>query len=101
MKGPAAGGAGGSRRGGGRAGAGPPRGGRRGAPLAGFQPLFGVGEGGAVVGGEDEDADAVGAVAVQSLADGDDVAQGLAHLLLVEEEPAVVEPVADKGLDAG
>ena len=51
------------------------------------------------MGGQHEDAHAVRAVLLQALADRDDVAEGLAHLLFAQCQPAVVYPVLHERAD--
>ena len=63
-----------------------------------FQVLLVIVEGAAVVTGEDEIPHLLRPVAVEDLADGEEVAQGLGHLLLVDAHEAVVHPDLDEGL---
>ncbi len=54
-------------------------------------------DGGTVVGGEDEEAQHFGVVSLENVANGEEVAEGLAHLLMIDIDKAVVQPVLDKG----
>ena len=58
----------------------------------------GVVERAAVVRAQDEEAHHLGVVLLQHLADGEEVAQRLRHLLVVDAHEAVVHPVIDEGV---
>ena len=62
---------------------------------------FGVIEGAAVVGAQDEVADDFGVVVFQYVADGEEVALGFGHLFSVYADEAVVQPVADVAFGGG
>ena len=65
------------------------------------QMRIAVVQGAAVVRAQDEEAHGLRVVLLQDLADGEEVAQGLGHLLVVHAHEAVVHPVARQSLAGG
>ena len=66
-----------------------------------FQPFIAEVQGAAVVVGNEEEAQGIGAVVFQDVLDQEEVVQGLAHLFRIDGDEAVVEPVFDHGFLAG
>ena len=85
-----------------RAGVGPRRGAQPvGAGLRGIKGVFAERERLSVVRREHPQAKPIAAGFLQAIADGDEVAERLAHLLFAHFHPRVMEPVADEGDGAG
>ena len=66
-----------------------------------FQPFVAEVQGAAVVVGNEEEAQGIGAIVFQDVLDQEEVVQGLAHLFRIDGDEAVVKPVFDHGFLAG
>ena len=66
-----------------------------------FQAGIAVIEGAAVLGAQHEEAHCLAVVVLEHIADGEEVAQRLGHLLVVHIDETVVQPVIDEALAAG
>ena len=66
-----------------------------------LEVLVGKIDRGTIMGSQDKKAHDLRIVALQNIANGKEVTQGLAHLLLVDIDKAVVQPVLDERLAGG